>query len=126
MAPGRESARFDCEAARECLADRAGLLCFAEQARMMSREPVQDVQAAGTGIDFLQQPGRTSANFGGTPRSLKSSIRIQADLDGPPRTQYQTAVNRKVVGSSPTSGAIAFQAAESLSRTEPTDPRETL
>ena len=36
---------------------------------------------------------------------LESTIRIQADPGGPQRTTYRAAVNRKVVGSSPTSGA---------------------
>ena len=36
---------------------------------------------------------------------LESTIRIQADPGGPQRTTYRAAVNRKVLGSSPSSGA---------------------
>jgi hypothetical protein len=45
-------------------------LRFVRQARMMSREPEYDVQAAGTDIDFLQQPGRYWADFSGPERTL--------------------------------------------------------
>jgi hypothetical protein len=37
---------------------------------MMSRESEYDVQAAGTDIDFLQQPGRYWADFSGPERTL--------------------------------------------------------
>ena len=43
-----------------------------------------------------------------TRRIRKSSIRIPANHSGIPRTQYHMSVNRKVVGSSPTSGAIVL------------------
>jgi hypothetical protein len=55
--------------------------------------------------DFVQQSGRTLANFSGTKRILRPTIRIQADRDGPRRNGYFAAVNRKVAGSSPASGA---------------------
>jgi hypothetical protein len=72
---------------------------------MMSPEPEYDAQAAGTDIDFLQQPGRYWADFSGPERTLLQRLRIPANLSGIQRTQYHMAVNRKVAGSSPASGA---------------------
>jgi hypothetical protein len=68
---------------------------------MMSPEPEYDAQAAGTDIDFLQQPGRYWADFSGPERTLLQRLRIPANLSGIQRTQYHMAVNRKVAGSSP-------------------------
>jgi hypothetical protein len=71
----------------------------------MSRESEKDVQAAGTDSNFVQQPGRTLANSNGTQRILEPTIRIPANPGGPQRTNCLAAVNRKVAGSSPASGA---------------------
>jgi hypothetical protein len=38
--------------------------------------------------NFVHQPGRTLANFGGIQRILESTIRIQADPGGPLKTDY--------------------------------------
>ena len=58
------------------------------------------------GTSFGQQRRRIQANFSGTHRILESTIRTPANLSDTQRTADLAAVNRKVVGSSPTSGAI--------------------
>jgi hypothetical protein len=57
------------------------------------------------GAGFCTATRRISANFSGIQRILESPIRIPANLSGIQRTQYHIAVNRKVAGSSPASGA---------------------
>jgi hypothetical protein len=66
---------------------------------------IRGLMGAWADFDFVQQPGRTLANFSGTQRILESAIRIPTDPGGPQRTANFAAVNRKVAGSSPASGA---------------------
>ncbi len=47
-------------------------------------------------------------NFSGTQRILESTIRIPAELSDSQRTADLAAVNRKVAGSSPASGATVL------------------
>ncbi len=58
---------------------------------------------------FCTERRRHDADFGGTERIAALRFRIQADPGAPQRTASRAApVNRKVVGSSPTSGATVL------------------